>query len=348
MKIYIDQFFSVISSWLKKWETICSDIESLEQAIKNAFSSKGRPPPIVLRLNAPDVFDYDSFFLPKLNQKLAYHSIPHQFRFKSFNGTVLCHYKMWSYHPVWLPENASIPVAQPIPNTCSFDEHSKQVVPKQKRTHVRGAAKPKLKKRKLNISQHSDESSSEEVSVHETSNLHPIYEDEFAFENLPPQGIKWVTSTDLNNVPSRIQMNTSDCTENWKASQSMYSHVLNKCQPLNPAIFVEDVIGNWRSWLAQEQQVWCHTNEYVSTLPPFEWPSTWRSRSSAPSQAPAKSESNDFAPAQQIICHDSEKHGQLTKGDKLALSTANSINENVLLQSEVVTGTYCIFKWIRK
>ena len=29
----------------------------------------------------------------------------------------------------------------------------------------------------------------------------------------------------------------------------------------------------------------------------------------APSQAPAKSESNDFAPAQQIliICHDSEK-----------------------------------------
>ena len=29
----IDQFFSVISSWLKKWETICPDIESLEQAI---------------------------------------------------------------------------------------------------------------------------------------------------------------------------------------------------------------------------------------------------------------------------------------------------------------------------
>ena len=52
----------------------------------------------------------------------------------------------------------------------------------------------------------------------------------------------------------------------------------------------------------------------------------------APSQAPAKSESNDFAPAQQIMCHDSEKHGQLTKEDKLALSTANSINENVLLQ----------------
>jgi len=134
---------------LKKWETICPDAESLEQAIKNAFSSKGRPPPIVLRLNAPDIFDYDSFFLPKLNKKLA-------------------------YHPVWLPENTSIPMAQPIP---SFDEQSKEVVPKKKRTHFRGAAKPELKKRKLSISQDSDESSCEEASIPETLNLHPIYEE---------------------------------------------------------------------------------------------------------------------------------------------------------------------------
>ena len=77
-------------------------------------------------------------------------------------------------------------------------------------------------------------------------------------------------------------------------------------------------------------------------LPPFLWPSTWRSRSAAPLQAPAKSESNDFAPAQQIICHDSEKHGQLTKAFKLAMSTANSIIENVLLQSEVVTGLHIL------
>ena len=39
--------------------------------------------------------------------------------------------------------------------------------------------------------------------------------------------------------------------------------------PLNPVIFVEEVIKNWCSWLIQEQQLWCHTNEYVSILPPF-------------------------------------------------------------------------------
>ena len=63
---------------------------------------------------------------------------------------------------------------QPIP---SFDEQSKEVVPKKKWTHVQGAAKPKLKKWKLSISQDSDESSCEEASIPETLNLHPIYEE---------------------------------------------------------------------------------------------------------------------------------------------------------------------------
>ena len=43
-----------------------------------------------------------------------------------------------------------------------------------------------------------------------------------------------------------------------------------------------------------------------------------------------------------------KKIGQLTNADKLAMSTANSSNENVLFQSEVVMGPYCIFKWIDK
>ena len=117
----------------------------------------------------------------------------------------------------------------------------------------------------------------------------------------------------------------------------MFSHILSKCKPLNPAIFVEEVIENWRSWLAQEQKIWCHTNEYVSSLPPFQWPSTWRSRSMESDQAPAHSETNDFAPSQQIICHESETHGQLTKADKLSMKTRASINENVLLQSEFLS-----------
>jgi len=38
-----------------------------------------------------------------------------------------------------------------------------------------------------------------------------------------------------------------------------------------------------------------------------------------------------------------KKFGRLTNTVKLAMSTANSMNENVLLQSEVVTGPYCFF-----
>ena len=57
----IDQFFSVIASWLKRFETICPDIESLKQAIKAAFLSKGKDPPTVAHLHAPEVHEYDSF-----------------------------------------------------------------------------------------------------------------------------------------------------------------------------------------------------------------------------------------------------------------------------------------------
>ena len=63
----IDQFFSVISTWLKKWETICPDVESLEQTIKNAFIPNGREPPKVICLTAAQIFDYDKFYDPNSN-----------------------------------------------------------------------------------------------------------------------------------------------------------------------------------------------------------------------------------------------------------------------------------------
>lgn len=43
----IDQFLSVISAWLKKWETICPDIDSLLEEIQKASTTKGMKPPEV-------------------------------------------------------------------------------------------------------------------------------------------------------------------------------------------------------------------------------------------------------------------------------------------------------------
>ena len=48
----IDQFFSVISAWLKRWETIFADVHSLQLEILKAFTSKQRKPPQIFQLCA--------------------------------------------------------------------------------------------------------------------------------------------------------------------------------------------------------------------------------------------------------------------------------------------------------
>ena len=65
----IDKFFSAISTWLKKIETICPDALSFGNAIKAAFENSKK-----LRSKTQDlevfhvrvlvVFDYDTFYAP--------------------------------------------------------------------------------------------------------------------------------------------------------------------------------------------------------------------------------------------------------------------------------------------
>ena len=78
----IDQFFSVISTWLKKIETICPDPLSLGNAIKAAFENSKKlrsQTPEVFHVRALENFDYDTFYAPYLNKTLHYYSKPHQF-----------------------------------------------------------------------------------------------------------------------------------------------------------------------------------------------------------------------------------------------------------------------------
>ena len=93
----IDQFFSIIAAHLRKLETICPDLESLELEIENAFllSTKNKHQlPTIQKIGAVAIFNYDEYYLPHVNDKLAYHSVPHQFRFQKHDRDVLCHYKM--------------------------------------------------------------------------------------------------------------------------------------------------------------------------------------------------------------------------------------------------------------
>ena len=105
----------MIAAWLKKWDTICPDIESLQREIQNDLCLKGKSATDVQILQAPEIHDYDRFYLPLLDEKLAYHSIPHQFLFKSFDGVVLCGYKMRYTYDNWLP-NKNVPTElAPLP-----------------------------------------------------------------------------------------------------------------------------------------------------------------------------------------------------------------------------------------
>lgn len=155
------------------------------------------------------------------------------------------------------------------------------------------------------------------------------------------------TDTVLCELPSRVQIPPEKCMDNWKESQAMVDYIVKKCKPMNPSIFDDKVIQNWRSWLLNEQEMWCHTDKFVSSLDDFCWPSPWalRQKHGQPHSC-ERSEQLDFEPNQQIICHESGEFGQFSKADRNAMAMSSSINENALRHCEVVAGTFVIFKWI--
>ena len=126
-------------------------------------------------------------------------------------------------------------------------------------------------KQKQAPSDSADESGTDEVGDdHQRDhNTHPFYTEEFAEEEVPPQRIKWLSGTNFGHMPKRVQIPLEKCTENWKESQAMHSHVLNKCRPLNPAVFDDKVMDNWRAWISNEELLWCRMDILYSLLSLF-------------------------------------------------------------------------------
>lgn len=142
----IDQFFSVISSWLKKVGTICPDPQSLKEAIKAAFLNSKKLSsciPAVFDILPFDVFNYDTFFSSYINPTLCYYSKPHQFRFKKFENEVLCHYKMWAVDEQYLPCEVQQTITVLPPDSSHLPN------PPAKRLAARGVAKSKAQKKKV-------------------------------------------------------------------------------------------------------------------------------------------------------------------------------------------------------
>ena len=183
-------------------------------------------------MHAVEIFDYDAFYLPHINDKLAYHSIPHQFKFQKHGSDVLCHYKMWSVDAEWLPcqvVNSLNDTAIPSPIVVAVNDGAKEI--KKKRKFTRGAAKPHLKRKKTSkakaLSVNLEDSSSDES--HEPP--HILYTEEFCHEALPTRGILWLTSLPpVESSPTRVSIPDDEKQQKLKCVNILWKHAPQQTQ----------------------------------------------------------------------------------------------------------------------
>ena len=91
--------------------------------------------------------------------------------------------------------------------------------------------------------------------------------------------------------------------DHGKDSQSMFLHIISKCQPLNSAKFTLAVVDNWKAWLDKECQFWNQTSEFVANLCPFQW--HWPLQSSQHPLSVTSCECRDIPKESQIVVYDS-------------------------------------------
>ena len=105
----------------------------------------------------------------------------------------------------------------------------------KKRKYVRGAAKPNLKRQKLSLDNcSSDEAAEIFASEGDSTHAHPLYDEEYAEQHCPPQGVKWITNRIPQQLmPNGIQVSDEQATANWKESLAMFHHINEKCRPMN-------------------------------------------------------------------------------------------------------------------
>ena len=116
--------------------------------------------------------------------------------------------------------------------------------------------------------------------------------------------------------------------------------ILNQCfhtsyQNINPwmlYLHTHAVVDNWKAWLDKECQLWNHTSEFVANLCPFQWPLPLQS-----SQHPL---SVTFSER-----HDIPKTMLSWKAHKLSVQRDIILNKSILLETEVISGLCCIYRW---
>ena len=350
----IDQFFSIIAKHLSKWETICPDIESLKQEILKAFATEklASECPKIFEIHAPEVFDCTTFYQNHINQKLAQHTIPHQYRFKKFDGTVLCHYKMWAAYHIWLPANGETNMRS-IPS-AEHDVTEDAEVGK-KRKLVRGNIKPKAKKA-LKDKTHKISSLGNDIEKEDDYALDMntgLYEEEYQEElelAAAHQGVRWLMTYPVGTPPF-VKITDEKAGKNLKFAQSMMQFV-EKSQIFNPAIFSEVVVANWANWLKMHQNMWNDVKRFQNeSLCSYQFPSSFKDRAGGEElERNIIGSSEPILPGDgvEVIVHDSGSAGSFDKMKQKELvleqlSESNLLDDNYT--NEIEIGKFCIYMW---
>lgn len=203
---------------MKKNHVLCPDQTTLFQEIQNAFKDKDEPP-VVLELLAQIIFDYVTLYRPVINESLAHHQEPHQFRIKRYTLKIessssssetstyvtLVHYKMWAHSKFWLPmekENITL-------DNTGADFQGKISTPDKKRKMSRhqitkGQMIEQTKKRLKaapSVSRTPRMTDIPENVVYSSDSENGVFSDSLSALNAP-KGILWISlSPDLSEAP---------------------------------------------------------------------------------------------------------------------------------------------------
>ena len=330
----IDQMFSVISSHLRDRNISCASQQIFFEALQTAFTRKGHPAPRVEQIGAPEVFNYDDMYLPLVNKKLAHISKPHQFRFQMFGGRVLVHYKRWSTHEVWLP--------QEVPPVKTTEEQEASLPEKSRRGRSSKTSKKKRHTKKSTPAKRARfDVDDEELDDFDPSDPTGVYSEEYQSE-LPSQGIRWLEEPFPCPTTGRLVTLTQEQNTKYLANaRLMHSYITGAKTRENPAMYTAEVIGHWDEWLAQN--VMWFEGKQQQPPPTPRYPAACPAPAGPPLVIP-RSEAPEPEAGVEIVAHDSGAHGVCTSGQVLQ-NRKIALSELSLLGTDIVTGLYCLYCW---
>lgn len=232
----------------------------------------------------------------------------------------------------------------------------------QKRTLIRGAAKPALKKGKgldRKVSSQIVESScidsvepeNSESECEDSPNKHPMVQDSFMdhYQDCP-QGILWLTSyPSPNEIPPVVSIPSAVMQKNMDDVKAFYRYIVSNAVNAHPELFTQAVLSNWELWYHKQLEIWGDTPTYLeqlATISPFRWISSYQTRLTDTVLPPIpSSERPEPLPGTEIILHNSGKFGHFSASERVQGVRQRILDENTILGDEVIAGQACIYRW---